>query len=180
MLIALIGYRGTGKSTVARLVAEPLGWSWRDADVELERRAGRTIADIFATGGEPTFRDLESAVLAELLQLDRTVLALGGGVVLRPENRKALSAATVVWLAASPETIAARLAADPTTASRRPNLTADGGLTEIQSELDRRRGLYRQSAELAVDTELKTPEQVAAEIMLRLPELGPPSNDRSS
>jgi shikimate kinase len=174
MLIALIGYRGTGKTAVARLLAERLDWSWRDADVELERRAGRTIAEIFAADGEATFRALESTVLTDLMQLDRTVLSLGGGVVLRSENRRALQEAIVVWLAASPETIHERLAADPTTASRRPNLTADGGLTEIRSELDRRRELYRQSAHFSVDTELKTPDDIAAEILLRLPELGGP------
>src|SRR5688500_763764 len=63
MNLLLIGYRGTGKSTVARLVAERLGWPWLDADVELERRAGKTIAAIFAADGEPAFRDLESQVL---------------------------------------------------------------------------------------------------------------------
>src|SRR5688500_2590703 len=82
MNLLLIGYRGTGKSTVARLVAERLNWPWLDADVELERRAGKSIAAIFAEDGEPAFRDLESQVLAELVQADRHVLALGGGVIL--------------------------------------------------------------------------------------------------
>ncbi|MEX0586133.1 MAG: shikimate kinase [Pirellulales bacterium] len=174
MLVALIGYRGTGKTTVARLLALRLGWSWRDADIELERRAGRTIAEIFACDGEGTFRDLESDVLADLTRLDRAVLALGGGVVLRQENRNLLAGATLVWLAASAETIQERLAADPATGSQRPNLTIDGGLTEIRAKLDDRRELYRQSADLAVDTESKTPDQIVAEILVRLPELGGP------
>ncbi len=86
MNIALIGYRGTGKSEVARQLALRLGWDWVDADVEVELKAGKSIAAIFADDGEPAFRELEAAVLAELVQRDRAVLALGGGVVLRPAN----------------------------------------------------------------------------------------------
>src|SRR5262245_23270582 len=65
-MLSLIGYRGTGKTTVARLLALRLGWDWADADVEIELRAGKSIASIFADDGEPAFRDLESAVIADL------------------------------------------------------------------------------------------------------------------
>ena len=116
-----------------------LGWDWVDADVEVELAAGRSIAAIFADEGEPAFRDLEAAVLADLIQRDHIVLALGGGVVLRPSNRTLIrQAGRVVWLTATPQTIAARLAADATTSSRRPNLTAAGGLDEIRRLLDER------------------------------------------
>jgi shikimate kinase len=90
MNIALIGYRGTGKTTVAQQLALRLGWDWVDADVELELRAGKSIAAIFADDGEPAFRDVETIVLSDVIRRDRTVLALGGGVVLRPENRALL------------------------------------------------------------------------------------------
>ena len=153
MNLLLIGYRGTGKSTVARLVAERLGWQWLDADVELERRAGKSIAAIFAHDGEPAFRELESQVLAELVQLDWHALALGGGVVLRPENRELIKrAGAVLWLTADAETILARVNADVTTAARRPNLTAQGGLDEIRQLLVEREPLYRECATIAVDT----------------------------
>ena len=82
MFIALIGYRGSGKTAVAQLAALKLGWDWVDADVEIELRAAKSIAAIFADAGEPAFRDLEQAVLGELLQRDKCVMALGGGVVL--------------------------------------------------------------------------------------------------
>src|SRR6266446_280163 len=132
MNVALIGYRGTGKSEVAQQLALRLAWDWVDADVEVELKAGKSIAAIFADEGEPTFRDLEAAVLTELVQRDRAVLALGGGIVLRTANRELLrQVGTVVWLTAEPETIARRLAADAATASRRPNLTTVGGLEEI-------------------------------------------------
>ncbi|HEX4150325.1 MAG TPA: shikimate kinase, partial [Pirellulales bacterium] len=91
MNIALIGYRGTGKTAVARALADRLGWQWLDADAELEARAGRSIAEIFAADGEEAFRNLESGVLAELGQRSRTVLATGGGVVLRDTNRELLA-----------------------------------------------------------------------------------------
>src|SRR5262249_20535064 len=77
MLVALIGYRGSGKTAVAQLAALRLGWDWIDADVEIELRAGKSIATIFADDGESAFRDLETRVLSELLKRERTLLALG-------------------------------------------------------------------------------------------------------
>ena len=92
MNLVLIGLRGTGKTTVARLIAERLGWPWFDADAEIEARAGKSIAEIFAAEGEPAFRDRESQVVADLAQRDHSVLALGGGAVMRPANREAIGA----------------------------------------------------------------------------------------
>lgn len=118
MNIVLIGSRGTGKTSVAQLLALSLGWDWVDADVEIELRAGKSIAAIFADDGEPAFRDYESAVLVELLKRDRTVLALGGGVVGSPANRELLiSSRPVIWLTGEPETLWPRIQADATTAS---------------------------------------------------------------
>src|SRR5690606_18002376 len=98
MHLALIGYRGTGKTTVAQVLARELGWPWIDADVELERRAGRTIRQIFAEEGEGAFRDLEEAVLVDLAQGAPQILALGGGVILRESNRRVLRAsAQTAW-----------------------------------------------------------------------------------
>jgi shikimate kinase len=169
MNIALIGYRGTGKTAVARQLARNLGWDWVDADVEVELAAGRSIAAIFADDGEPAFRDLEAAVLSDLIQRDHAILALGGGVVLRSGNRSLIrQAGRVVWLMATPATIAARLAADATTASRRPNLTVAGGLDEIRRMMDERAPFYRQCSDLEIDTEAKAPAEVATEILEKL------------
>ncbi len=82
MTIVLIGYRGTGKTTVAQRLALRLGWDWVDADVEVELAAGKSIANIFADDGEPAFRDLESRQLLGLLEHPQTVIAAGGGVVM--------------------------------------------------------------------------------------------------
>lgn len=167
--ILLIGYRGTGKSTVARALAAKLSFDWIDADDEIERRAGKSIAEIFASEGEPAFRDLESEVVADLCCLRRTVVALGGGAVLSEVNRTAIRlGGIVIWLTASVDTLSARLEADEATKSRRPNLTASGGLSEIETVLATREPIYRACAAFEVDTEGKSPQAIAGEIVARL------------
>ena len=169
MNIALIGYRATGKTTVARLLAERLAWSWVDADVEIEQRAGKSIADIFADQGEGVFRELEVQVTADLCGRSQNILAAGGGAPMREENRQAMrSAGPVVWLKARPETIYHRMSGDETTAERRPNLTTSGGIGEIVELLGQREPIYRDMADVEIDTEGKTPEQVCCEILDRL------------
>ena len=94
------------------------------------------------------------------------MLALGGGAVVRDENREAIRrAGTVVWLQASPETLWQRISADRATAERRPNLTAEGGITEIIATLGAREPFYRQCADFEVDTEDRTPDEVAEAIL---------------
>jgi len=169
MNLVLIGYRGTGKTTVARLIAERLDWPWFDADDEIESRSGKSIAELFADEGETAFRDWESRVVEVLAQRERCVLALGGGAVMRPANRQAIGRrCTVVWLQASPETLWRRIEDDRTTSVRRPNLTAGGGITEIIATLALRAPVYRQCAQLEVDTEGRTPAEVADAILAQL------------
>ena len=166
MNLILIGYRATGKTTLARLLAERLGWSWIDADVEIERRAGKPIARMFAEEGEPAFRDLEAQVIADLCRHDALVVAAGGGAPLREESRRAMrSGGTVIWLTARPETILARMAHDATTAGRRPNLTDKDPLEEVLHLLQKRTPVYREAAHLEIDTEGKTPGQLTEEIL---------------
>jgi shikimate kinase len=166
MLLTLIGYRATGKTTLARLLAERMGCDWIDADVEIERRSGKSIAQIFAQDGEPAFRDLEAGVIADLCRRQHLVLAAGGGAPLRPESRQAMrTAGKVVWLRATPATILARMSGDQTTAARRPNLTDRGGLEEVVQLLARREPIYRGTAHLEVDTEGKDPAEIVEEIL---------------
>jgi shikimate kinase len=169
MILTLIGYRATGKTTLAKVLAQQLNWQWIDADVEIERMAGKTIAQIFAEDGEPAFRDLEAQAIADLCRRDRLVLAAGGGAPLREENRRTMQqSGKVVWLTARPETILERMSADATTAQRRPSLTDHGPLQEIIQLLAQREPMYRETAHLVVDTEKRTPEELSAEILTRL------------
>jgi shikimate kinase len=159
-LIFLVGYRGSGKTTVARLLAGKLGWSWADADDVLERQCARSIRQVFTEEGEAGFREREVAVLCELARLNKHVVATGGGVVLRPENRTNLQAGKVVWLTAAAEVLWQRLGGDASTAGRRPDLTR-GGLAEIEELLEVRVPLYAACADWTVDTAVKSPEEVA-------------------
>lgn len=163
--LILIGYRGTGKTTVGRLLAGRLGVPFVDADACLEAKYGRSIKEVFDTEGEPAFRDKESAVLRELCQRPASVIATGGGVIQREENRRLLAeSGFVVWLTADVSTIAERIQADPTTSARRPNLTV-GGLAEIEQLLRAREPLYRACADLEIDAAARSPESLAETIL---------------
>jgi shikimate kinase len=167
-LIFLIGYRCTGKTTVARLMAQKLGWDWIDADHLLEARYGKSIRQIFAEDGEADFRDKEECIFAELCQRQRHVVATGGGVVLREINRQRMRAAgKVVWLTADAETIWQRLQTDPASAERRPPLTV-GGLVEIKQLLKDRESLYRECSDLTVSTAGTSSEDVLSLILKKL------------
>jgi shikimate kinase len=161
MVITLIGYRGSGKTTVARLLAARLAWSWIDADAVIEEAAGCSIKEIFAAEGEPGFRERERRAIAELLTRDKLVLAAGGGAILNPLTRREMKAAgPIVWLQASVAVLAARIDSDPATAGRRPNL-AGGGIDEIRRLLAEREPLYRECASLNIFTDkLEVPEIV--------------------
>jgi shikimate kinase len=165
MQLILIGYRGTGKTTVARRVADLLDIDCFDADVEVERSAGKSIKQIFADDGEQVFRDLEVEVIAGLVEHRDAVLSLGGGAVMRDETRRAIAPGTIVWLTARPETVHARMTADSKTTEQRPNLIAGGGLAEITTLLTQREPVYRACADFIVETDEKSAEQVAQEIV---------------
>lgn len=165
--ITLIGYRATGKSTVAKRLSERLGVPTVDTDAAIESRAGKTIAQIFAEDGEPSFRELEAQVVAEFLESSEPlIVATGGGAPLREETRSAMKARSVVfWLTASVDTIARRMAGDAETSSRRPSLTGSNSpVCEIASVLETREPIYREAATYVVDTENKSVEAVVDEI----------------
>lgn len=145
----MVGLSGTGKSTIAPILARRRGLEVSDLDRLVERTAGRSVADLFADPGEAAFRDLESAVLERVLAgADATVIATGGGVVLRPENRRRLAArATVVWLRADPDQLLERLGPG---APERPLLSA-GPAMALRNMAHERDPLYREVADLTVD-----------------------------
>jgi len=176
MIVTLTGYRGTGKTTLAPVLAARLGWEWVDADAELQRRAGRSIRDIFATDGEPEFRRLERQTLVDLLQRDRLIIAAGGGAILNEHTRRDLqTAGPVVWLKASVDTIEQRLRTDSATVAQRPHLTSSGGRAEIEQLLAIREPLYRECASIVIETDSLQPdgsqtsiEQLADQVLREL------------
>jgi shikimate kinase len=165
--LALVGYRGTGKSTVGRILAGRLSRTFLDADIEIESRAGRSIAAIFSDGGESAFRDWEERTLAELIdQFPTAVLATGGGAVLRETNRRRVrDFGFVVWLRADPAVLARRLEGDTSSAASRPALTPAGAISEIARVLEERMPIYQGVADTAIETGGRSPDQVAAAIL---------------
>ncbi len=169
MVITLIGYRGTGKTSVAAPLAGRLGWEWADADDAIQTRAGKSIRDIFAEDGEDAFRSHEREVMKTLLERNDVVVAAGGGAVLNAQTRRQMpTAGPVVWLTASVETIVARIEGDGATSLQRPKLTASGGRREVEQVLAVREPLYRECADVTIETDWRTPDEIVEEIITKL------------
>jgi len=172
MRIVLVGYRGCGKSTVGRLLAERLGLPFFDTDERIEELSGRTVRQIVDDGGWGAFRALERRVIAELPE-ERSVVALGGGAVLDRANVEALEAdGFFVWLTAGTDILLERLAADGKTAEQRPPLTEGGVREEVERLLRERLPVYRLVADLAIDTShrstIEVTEMIAEYVERRL------------
>jgi len=156
--LVLVGLSGTGKSTVAPLLAERQGVVAVDLDRLLEQRFGRPVAQVFLEDGEPEFRRAEAELLAEVLVGPPAVIATGGGAVLDPESRRRLAdAAFVVWLSAPIDLLVRRLS---DVAERRP-LLADDPATALRAMAAERDPLYREVADFVVDVERRSPEEIA-------------------
>ncbi|MEW5747026.1 MAG: shikimate kinase [Nitrospirota bacterium] len=164
--IVLTGFMGTGKTVVGTLLAERLRRPLIDVDSEIEREQRMTVAEIFAREGEAAFRDMEAAVIRRLSERAGVIIATGGGAVVRQENRENLRKnGVVVCLTASPEATLERTRA----AGTRPLLQVDDPLQRIR-ELLEARGPYYAKADMVIDTEGKTPADVAEEIVQRIRE----------
>lgn len=161
--LILTGYRGCGKSAVGKLLSVSLSRKLIDIDMAIESSTDKSIAEIFSEVGQEGFRDLESTQIASLVSLkESAIISLGGGAVLRSENRKCIrNLGKTVWLQATPETILDRISNDSTTQSRRPKLSKLGDMEEIRSILDTRIPWYNEVADLAVSTDGVSMERVA-------------------
>ena len=165
----LTGYRGSGKTTVGRLVASRLGRRCIDLDDEIETHAGRSIREIFADSGEATFRDLETAALLRVASDSPAVISLGGGAILRPENREVIAKSGIaVWLKIDADTVIQRLAGDTTTAARRPSLTGLPPREEVESLLQKREPLYREAADCEVDAAGQGVDAIVEQIVTKI------------
>lgn len=148
MNIILIGFMASGKSSLGRYMATRTKRQVIDLDHEIEQRAQMTIPKIFETVGEKAFRDLESYVTKLCKNYHNTIIATGGGCVLREENRKALKeAGLVVWLNTSPENVQKFTAKR----SNRPLLKGDKSLEEISTMMKSRERFYQESSHLKID-----------------------------
>ncbi|WP_108096248.1 shikimate kinase AroK [Pseudomonas sp. GV071] len=168
--LILVGPMGAGKSTIGRLLAKELRLSFKDSDKEIEQRTGANIPWIFDVEGETGFREREQAVIGELCELDGVVLATGGGAVLRPENRSALRAGgRVVYLHTSVDQQLDRTSRD----RNRPLLrTANPGKV-LADLMHIRDPLYREIADVIIETDERPPRMVVQEILERLEALHP-------
>lgn len=164
--IWLTGFMGTGKSRVARPLAAALDWEAVDVDATIEREAHDRIAHIFKSGGEGAFRALESQIIERMAQQEHIVVATGGGSIISQANRDAMRRdAFIVCLDARPETIAKRILESGAHVSERPLLEGDDPLARIRELKAERETLYRQ-ADLVVETDDLTPDQVTHQILL--------------
>ncbi|MEJ2473864.1 MAG: shikimate kinase [Desulfobacterales bacterium] len=158
----LIGYRCTGKTSAGKTLAARLGLSFVDSDRVIVAEIGCSIAEFIAANGWGAFREIERYVIARLSEIDRQVVAAGGGAVITIENVVRMrSSGKVIWLQASPAAIRKRMQADTGSAANRPPLTGQGSLEEIAAVLDERKHLYADAAHQSIDTDdLNTDEVV--------------------
>ena len=168
MSIVLIGYRGSGKSTIGKLLADRLWQTFVDTDQLIQQAAGKSIKEIFEHDGEPHFRDLERDAIARVSQLEEHVISLGGGALMREQNRAALAGKghKLIYLRCEPEELLRRIEQDPQTAADRPNLTGlGGGIDEIKGLLAEREPVYRQMMHAELEVTHLTPAEAAVYIV---------------
>jgi shikimate kinase len=147
--LILVGFMGTGKSSIGRQVARRLGFQFLDTDQLIVEREGRAIAQIFERLGEAAFRSLETQVLESIEHLNRCVVATGGGIVLRPENREILRRlGFVVGLTATPEVVFERVSRN----DKRPLLHTPDPRGTVERLLTERSEAYRDAAQFTLDT----------------------------
>jgi len=168
--VALIGFMGSGKTTVGRLLAARLGYAFLDLDEWIARRAGKSVRRIFQTEGEESFRELEAAALQELSSRRRVVIAAGGGAPVREANRAFFRAAPTVYLEISFEEFLRRTAANPGRPLR------DRPVGELSALFESRLPVYRELG-IRVSSQGRNPREVVEEIVDRLTRRkGPPAD----
>ncbi|MHB8743894.1 MAG: shikimate kinase AroK [Sulfuricaulis sp.] len=163
--VFLIGPMGAGKSTIGRHLAELLGKEFQDSDQEIEKRTGASIPLIFEIEGEAGFRSRESSVLDDLTRKTNLVLATGGGIILSQDNQRTLhDRGLVVYLHAPLETLLQRTRRD----RHRPLLQTTDRRRTLEDILKTREPIYRQTADVVIETAHRSPVSVAREIARKL------------
>ncbi|HEY1444056.1 MAG TPA: shikimate kinase [Acidimicrobiales bacterium] len=164
--ILLVGMMGAGKSTTGQLVADRLGWGYRDSDADVAAMTGLSVPELFARDGEAAFRKAEAEVLSSACADERPlVISVAGGAVLDPANRALIAkSGTVIWLRARPETLGRRVG----DGAGRP-LLGDDPTAAMVRLLTERAPLYAELARLVIDVDDLTPSEVAERILAAAP-----------
>ncbi|MCB4756733.1 MAG: shikimate kinase [Elusimicrobia bacterium] len=163
----LVGFMGSGKSQVGRLLAKRLGWPLYDTDEILVRKTGQSIADIFRIQGEKAFREIEKGVVKDASAHDRCVIASGGGAILDPESFERLQKkGELVWLKVSPAVVVSRVK----DVASRPLLDPKDPLESVQERLAAREKFYAQASH-TIDTDSLRPEEIVEKIIQTIPAL---------
>jgi shikimate kinase len=165
MNIVIIGYRGSGKSTVGSRLAAHLQMKFVDTDDLIESKEGH-ISDIVKSKGWNHFRRLEKSVIEEISKEDHLIIAPGGGVVLDADNVNALKRnGLIIWLKADQQTLLKRIQKDQGSSTRRPTLTGKGTLEEIEETISEREPFYEKASEVQIDTSMMDVEAVVKDIL---------------
>lgn len=160
--IYLIGFMGAGKSTIAKMLQERLGMQLVEMDERIVREQQMPITEIFDTYGEEHFRDIESALVCTIAKEGNSIISCGGGVVIRSQNVEEMKkSGTIVFLTATPQTIFERVRYS----KERPILNGNMNVEYIEQLMDKRRTLYEAAAEITVETDGKTIEEICDEII---------------
>ena len=175
MNVVLIGFRGSGKSTVGKALSERLHREFIDCDEWIEKHTGLTIKEIFEKHGESHFRTRESQAIGELSAMDGKVIATGGGAALKYQNMQVFkrNGGKIFFLEVNAETAFARIQGDESTRSRRPALTDKDPFTEVKEQIELRRPYYLKGADVTVTTDGRSIDEVVREILQHVQEEGP-------
>ncbi len=166
MNLFLIGYRCSGKTTIGKSIAMAIGWSFVDSDLLVIKESGKSIKNIIDTKGWDAFRRMERSALKQICTKERQVVATGGGVVLDPDNIKAMqTSGMVVWLDATAETIQKRMLQDKNTGNFRPALTDKGRIEEIEDMLLNRNPYYETAADFSIPTDDTPVKEITHKIL---------------
>lgn len=173
MNVILLGYRGCGKTSIGKKLANELWKDFVDTDAQVRKRFGDiTIAEIWEKWGEPAFRQAEAEALAALTQKDDLVIATGGGILTHDAGRQAVAAAenaTRIYLSCAADILAQRIAADTTTTAERPSLTASAtAVDEVATVLAERDPAYRAAADVVFDVTHCSIEEAVRHLIAKL------------
>lgn len=163
--IFLIGFMGSGKSTIAKLLCEKLSANLVEMDERIVKEQGMSINDMFAQFGEDRFRDIESQLVCDILEEGNAVVSCGGGVVVRKQNVKNMKAkGRIVYLTATPETIFERVRHS----TDRPILNGNMNVEYITELMAKRKDLYEAAADITIATDGKDKETICEEIVEKI------------